>query len=85
MTGAVVLRGAVGLHARPAADFVREAEKYNSKVRLGKDGMWVNGKSILAILTLAAETGSELMLEVKGEDEAAAFAALKAKLEQDDH
>ncbi|MBN2537359.1 HPr family phosphocarrier protein [candidate division WOR-3 bacterium] len=84
MTGSVVLGGAVGLHARPAAEFVREAEKYRSRVRVGRDGMWVNGKSILALLTLAAETGANLTLEVTGEDEEVAFAVLKAKLERDD-
>lgn len=84
MTGSVVLGGAVGLHARPAAEFVREAGKYRSKVRVGRDGMWVNGKSILALLTLAAETGANLTLEVTGEDEEVAFAVLKAKLERDD-
>ncbi len=82
VSGKVVIRGEVGLHARPAADFVRQAEQYESKVRLAKDGMWVNGRSILAILTLAAETGSELILEVIGTDEEEAFAVLRAKLEE---
>ncbi len=77
----MVVSGPVGLHARPAAEFVREAEKYRSRVRLAKDGVWVNGKSILSILTLAAESGSTLVLEVSGPDEAEAFASLRAKLE----
>ena len=84
VTGKAVVRGEVGLHARPAADFVRLAEQYRSKVRLAKDGMWVNGRSILAILTLAAEHGSELTLEVTGPDEEQAFGVLKARLEQDE-
>lgn len=84
MTARAVIRSAVGLHARPAADFVREAERYRSKVRLSKDGVWVNGKSILAILTLAAESGSELVIEVSGVDEKEALVALKAKIEQYD-
>ena len=84
ITGRIVIRGPVGLHARPAADFVREAEKYQSKVRLGKEGIWANGKSILAILTLAAESGSQVTLEVRGEDEEKAFPVLKAKLERSD-
>ncbi len=82
VSGKAVITGDVGLHARPAADFVRLAEKYESKVRLAKDGMWVNGKSILAILTLAAEQGTELVVEVTGPDEQEAFEALKARLEQ---
>ncbi len=76
----IIIRNEVGLHARPASEFVRIAEKYSSHVRLCKDGIWVNGKSILAILTLAAEKGSEVILEVKGKDEATAFRALKAVL-----
>lgn len=71
----------MGLHARPAADLVRAAEKFRCKVRLAKDGVWVNGKSILAILSLAAEMGSEVTLEVDGPDEARAFEVLKHKLE----
>jgi len=78
----VVIPGPVGLHARPAAEFVREAEKYRSRVRLAKDGVWVNGKSILSILTLAAESGSDVTLEVSGPDENEALAALRTKLEQ---
>jgi phosphocarrier protein len=77
----IIIRNEVGLHARPASEFVRIAERYSVNVRLGKDGIWVNGKSILAILTLAAEKGSEITLEVKGKDEAVAFKALKAVLE----
>lgn len=71
----------MGLHARPASELVRVAERYQSEIRLVKDGMKVNGKSILAILTLAAGKGSVIGLEVWGEDEAAAFEALRTKLE----
>jgi phosphocarrier protein HPr len=80
-SGEVVIKGEVGLHARPAADFVREAEKYESEVWLVRDGGKVNGKSILGILTLAAEKGTVLILEVDGVDEEDAFKALKARLE----
>lgn len=80
----VVIGGPVGLHARPAAEFVRLAEKFQSRVRLAKDGIWVNGKSILAILTLAAEKGSVVTLEVSGIDEEEAFRVLKAKLTQNE-
>ncbi len=72
--------GSVGLHARPAANFVRAAERFNSDVRLVKDGMRVNAKSILAILTLAAERGSEVVLEIDGDDETEAMEVLKTKL-----
>jgi len=77
----VVIGGLVGLHARPASGFVQVAERYSSEIRLVKDGMRVNGKSILAILTLAASKGSVVVLEVQGEDERDAFELLKRKLE----
>ena len=81
MKAKVVVGGVVGLHARPASDFVQLAERYSSEIRLIKDGMRVNGKSILAILTLAASKGSVVVLEVQGEDERDAFELLKQKLE----
>jgi phosphocarrier protein len=80
ITEKIIIMNEVGLHARPASEFVRIAERYSSGVRLCKDGIWVNAKSILAILTLAAEKGSEVILEVKGKDEAVAFPALRAVL-----
>ncbi|MCS7249950.1 MAG: HPr family phosphocarrier protein [candidate division WOR-3 bacterium] len=67
----------IGLHARPAAEFVKIAERFKSNIRVCKDGIWVNGKSILSLLTLAAEKGSELILEADGIDEKEAIAALK--------
>jgi|UniRef100_A0A7V5XYS0 phosphotransferase system HPr (HPr) family protein len=67
----------IGLHARPAAEFVKIAEKFKSKIRVCKDGIWVNGKSILSLLTLAAEKGSELIIEADGPDENEALKALK--------
>ena len=80
----ITIGGSVGLHARPAASFVRASEQFSSEVRLVKDGMRVNGKSILAILTLAAERGSEVVLEVDGDDEHEAMDVLKVKLENTD-
>lgn len=73
----VTLEIEVGLHARPAAEFVKLAERFKSKIRVCKDGIWVNGKSILSLLTLAAEKGSELILEADGVDEKEAIATLK--------
>ncbi len=77
----LIIKSEVGLHARPAAQFVKVAEKFKSNVRLCKDGIWVNGKSVLGILTLAAEHGSEIILEVSGPDEQEAFNELKGVLD----
>lgn len=67
----------IGLHARPAAEFVKIAEKFKSKIRVCKNGIWVNGKSILSLLTLAAEKGCELIIEADGSDEKKAITTLK--------
>ena len=66
-----------GLHARPAAQFVKIAGKYISEIKVIKDGLEVNGKSIMGIMMLAAEPGSEIKLLINGEDEKEAFEALK--------
>ncbi len=65
-----------GLHARPAAQFVKIAGKFISDIKVIKDGLEVNGKSIMGIMMLAAEPDSEITLLINGEDEKEAFAAL---------
>lgn len=64
----------LGLHARPAAMLVTVASKYASEVYLTKNGLRVNGKSIMGVMMLAAEMGSELEVEVSGPDEEQALA-----------
>lgn len=59
----------LGLHARPSAMLVTAASKFNSEVFFTKNGLRVNGKSILGVMMLAAEMGSELLIEVDGPDE----------------
>ena len=59
----------LGLHARPAAMLVTVAARYESEVFLTKDSLRVNGKSIMGVMMLAAEKGSELTIEVNGRDE----------------
>lgn len=58
-----------GLHTRPAATLVKLTSKYKSNVFIEKDGMRINGKSIIGVMTLAAEIGSTLLFEVDGPDE----------------
>ncbi|MFA3781863.1 HPr family phosphocarrier protein [Melioribacteraceae bacterium 4301-Me] len=58
-----------GLHTRPAATIVKMAAKYKCDFFLNKDGMKINGKSIIGVMTLAAEKGSEITLIFDGEDE----------------
>jgi phosphocarrier protein len=58
-----------GLHTRPAANIVKLASKYKCEFFLIKDGLSINGKSIIGVMTLAAEKGSEITLVFDGVDE----------------
>jgi phosphotransferase system HPr (HPr) family protein len=64
----LVVRNRQGLHARPAALFVQIANKFDSEVTVVKDDMEVNGKSIMGILTLAAEKDSSITIVATGKD-----------------
>ncbi|MFZ0388984.1 MAG: HPr family phosphocarrier protein [Calditrichia bacterium] len=66
-----------GLHARPAALLVKVAGKFKSDIFLIKDGYEVNGKSIMGVMTLAAEPGSVLEIRINGPDEEQALQALE--------
>jgi len=66
----------LGLHARAAARFVQTANRYRSRITLGRDSRAMDGKSILGILLLAAAQGSILTVTADGDDEEAALLAL---------
>jgi phosphocarrier protein HPr len=66
----------LGLHARAAARFVELASRFAARITVGKGTLSVDGKSILGLLTLAAEKGSLLRIRAEGEDEEPALAAL---------
>jgi len=66
----------MGLHARPAAQFVKIASQFKSDVYLSKNNREVNGKSIMGVMMLAAELGSELTIMVDGHDQDRAIDAL---------
>jgi phosphocarrier protein len=71
----------LGLHARAAAQLVQTANHFSSEVLVEKDGIEVNGKSIMGILLLAAPKGTRISLTVTGEDETAAMDALARLIE----
>lgn len=71
------VKNKAGVHARPAAALVKAASKYKSDVFIHMYGYKVNGKSILGVMTLAAECGSELEFEINGQDEEKAFEEIK--------
>lgn len=66
----------LGIHARPAAMFVKHSSKFKAEVWLEKDGLKINGKSIMGVMMLAAEKGSEIIISAEGEDEQLAVDAL---------
>ena len=74
----VEIENRAGMHARPAAELVKLAGTFAADVRIEKDGVEVNGKSIMGVLMLAAEMGSELRIVARGDDAAEAVDALTA-------
>ncbi len=72
----VTVNNKLGLHARPSAKVVQTASKYKSEIYLIKGTMTVNVKSMLGVMALAAEYGTELTLRVTGEDEKEAAQAI---------
>jgi phosphocarrier protein len=65
----VTIRNRAGLHTRPAAALVKLAAQFKSEFFIYKDGFEINGKSIIGVMTLAAEQGSTLQMKFDGEDE----------------
>jgi phosphocarrier protein HPr len=72
----VTIPNKLGLHARAAAVFSRQASAFISDVLVIKDAMEVNGKSIMELLTLAATRGSDIVIKTHGDDEVQAMKAL---------
>jgi phosphocarrier protein HPr len=66
----------LGMHVRPGAEFVKVANRFKASVEIHKDGAVVNGKSILGMMTLAAECGSTIRIKTEGQDAEQAMAAL---------
>jgi phosphotransferase system HPr (HPr) family protein len=64
----ITVKNKQGLHARPAALFVQIANKYDSRITVKNEEEEVTGKSIMGILMLGAERGSEIVIEADGDD-----------------
>lgn len=75
------IKNRLGLHARAAAQFVQTANKFSSEVVLVKDGVEVNGKSIMGILLLAAPQGTDISVTVAGTDEEQAMKIIAELIE----
>ena len=73
----LLIRNQLGLHARACALFVKTASRYKADVLVSRDGLEVNGKSIMGVMMLAAEEGSTITVKAVGADESDALAALQ--------
>ena len=76
----IVVINKLGIHARPAAMFVKIANKFSCYVFVEKDGERVNGKSIMGLMMLAAGPGSKLKVEAQGGDAQQALGAIESLL-----
>jgi len=76
LTNDFLIINKLGLHARASALFVKTASRFAAEVRLSKEGVEVNGKSIMGIMMLAASKGTTILLSVEGADEAEALQAI---------
>ena len=73
----VTIKNKQGLHARPAALFVQIANRFESRITIKRDKEKINGKSIMGILMLGAEKGSEILIEADGDDAQLAIVELE--------
>lgn len=80
----VVVKLKTGLHARPAALFVQEANKFSSEIFVEKDEKQVNAKSIMGIMSLAISSGTEVIITAEGSDAEQAAEALAAFVSKED-
>ncbi len=70
------IQNSLGMHARPAAMVVQAANRFRSDIQFEKDGLQINAKSIMGVLTLAAGRGASVVVVCEGDDAAEALAAL---------
>ncbi|MCH5285298.1 MAG: HPr family phosphocarrier protein [Akkermansiaceae bacterium] len=77
ITKKIAVLNKLGIHARPAAQFVRVASRFQADVTVEKDSERVDGKSIMGLMMLAVGCGAEITVTTDGADEAEAMAALE--------
>ncbi len=82
MTKDFLVRNKLGIHARPAAMFVKTANRFRCDIFVEKDGEKVNGKSIMGLMMLAAGPGSKLTVSAEGHDASQALAELETLLQR---
>ena len=82
LTKDIVVTNKAGIHARPAAMFVKTANRFGSDIFVEKDGEKINGKSIMGLMMLAAGPGSKLTIHANGDDATQAIAEIEALLKR---
>ena len=82
ITKELVVINKLGIHARPAAMFVKAANRFECDIFVEKDGERVNGKSIMGLMMLAAGQGSKLLLHAEGQDAARAVVEIEMLLKR---
>lgn len=81
-TRELVVSNKLGVHARPAAMFVKVANRFESDIMVEKDGELVNGKSIMGLMMLAAGPGSRIQVRARGNDALQALSEIEALLKR---
>ncbi|HEX6814044.1 MAG TPA: HPr family phosphocarrier protein [Gemmatimonadaceae bacterium] len=82
MERSVTIANKNGLHARPAAELVKTASRFQSEITMVRDDLEVNGKSIMGVMMLAAECGAELLVRADGPDAEQAVTAIADLVER---
>jgi phosphocarrier protein len=82
LTKELIISNKLGIHARPAALFVKTANRFACEIFVEKDGEKINGKSIMGLMMLAAGPGSKVILHVRGSDAPQAIAELEALVQR---
>lgn len=77
----VTIRNRLGMHARPAAEFVKLAGRFDADITVRRGDLEVNGKSIMGILMLAAEQGAQMVIRTRGPESVEAAEALEELIE----
>lgn len=78
----VIIKNESGLHARPAAKFVKECSKYRSEIAIEKEGFKINAKSIMGIMAIGIFEGDEITISIDGPDEGKAMEEIVELLEK---
>ncbi|NLE44346.1 MAG: HPr family phosphocarrier protein [Chloroflexi bacterium] len=80
---ALTVNHSAGLHARPAASFVKTAKQFTSTITVAHNGKEANAKSILTVLSLGVDQGAHITIRAEGDDAEAALTALRELIESD--